>query len=142
MACRIDDQQEPRGRDDGERGDEDVPPEQHVDEEGHRQGRTDERHGVAGDPEPVVAERAGRIISAAAAFDAGPVVEDRGSAHGRSYIRTTFAGSGEKPAVEHWLIQDTGHAWCGGDPKGSFADGLGPNASAEMVRFFLASRGG
>ena len=81
------------------------------------------------------------IISATAAFDAGPVVEDRGSAHGRSYVRTTFAGSGEKPAVEHWLIQDSGHAWCGGDPNGSFADGLGPNASAEMVRFFLASRG-
>ena len=59
LARRVDDQQEPRGGDDGERGDEEVPPEQHVDEEAQHQRRDDECHRVARDPEPVVAERPG-----------------------------------------------------------------------------------
>jgi poly(hydroxyalkanoate) depolymerase family esterase len=60
-------------------------------------------------------------------------VTESGSSGGRSYIRRT----GRSGRVEHWLVSEAGHAWSGGSANGSYTDPTGPNASREMVRFFL-----
>jgi poly(3-hydroxybutyrate) depolymerase len=37
---------------------------------------------------------------------------------------------------EFWEVEGLGHAWSGGDRAGSFVDPSGPDATAEMLRFF------
>lgn len=56
---------------------------------------------------------------------------------GRSYRRTSYAIGDGPTLVEHWEIDGAGHAWAGGQSAGSFTDPAGPDASGEMVRFFL-----
>ena len=63
--------------------------------------------------------------------------EDTGKAGGRSYTRTSTFDSTGVALVEHWKIDGLGHAWSGGSAEGSYTDGQGPDASAEMIRFFL-----
>ena len=54
----------------------------------------------------------------------------------RSTCRTWRDGEGRAMA-QHWIVHGAGHTWTGGDAAGSHTDALGPNASREMLRFFL-----
>jgi poly(3-hydroxybutyrate) depolymerase len=60
------------------------------------------------------------------------------AASGRAYSRTIYANAANQPIVEHWVLHGAGHAWSGGNPKGSFTDAAGPDASHEMIRFFYS----
>lgn len=62
------------------------------------------------------------------------------SAAGQRYTRLVHAVDGQAAQAELWLLHGAGHAWSGGRPAGSCTDARGPDASAEMLRFFLAHR--
>lgn len=67
--------------------------------------------------------------------------EERGhDGNGRSHTRTVVLDADGRALAEHWVLHGGGHAWSGGSPAGSYAEAGGPNASAEMLRFFLAQR--
>jgi poly(hydroxyalkanoate) depolymerase family esterase len=59
---------------------------------------------------------------------------------GHVYTRTIHIDQSGRAFFEHWRIHGAGHAWSGGSPAGSFTDRRGPDATREMLRFFLEHR--
>jgi poly(hydroxyalkanoate) depolymerase family esterase len=58
----------------------------------------------------------------------------------RGYTRSVEYGPAGIPQRELWIVHGAGHAWAGGDATASHTDAEGPDASREMLRFFLQHR--
>ncbi len=80
---------------------------------------------------------ASTIVAAAMGGDATPLTTTKRSVRGRGYARSNFAGPDGAVQLELWMLEGAGHAWSGGCAAGSYSDSRGPDASAQMVRFFL-----
>ncbi|WP_244497981.1 extracellular catalytic domain type 1 short-chain-length polyhydroxyalkanoate depolymerase [Aureimonas sp. AU40] len=81
----------------------------------------------------------GEQLAGLADGDARGAETREGASGGRAFTRTIRPAGADTPAIEHWRIEGLGHAWSGGDAGGSHSDPIGPDASREMLRFFLQS---
>jgi poly(hydroxyalkanoate) depolymerase family esterase len=116
---------------------------------GHAPGRPAQQPAIPlmvihGDNDPTVNHlNADRLVETALrAHPDGPArhtqVTDSHIPGGRRYTRTTYTDAAAVRIVERLTIHQGGHAWSGG-PAGPHADPLGPDAAAELVRFFTCA---
>lgn len=95
-----------------------------------------------GDRDTTVHPRNGDDVAAqsmAGAAGARAAVEHGQVPGGHGYSRELHTDASGHVLCERWTIQGAGHAWAGGSPAGSYTDPRGPDASREMLRFFLAN---
>ncbi|HEY2560636.1 MAG TPA: PHB depolymerase family esterase [Caldimonas sp.] len=97
-----------------------------------------------GDADATVAAANGDAVVSAALGDAALVAttSEQTTPDGKRGFRRTVWRHGDSigdtlPVAEHWLVHGSPHAWSGGDASGSYTDPAGPDASREMLRFFL-----
>ncbi|BCZ82791.1 hypothetical protein PTKU64_64660 [Paraburkholderia terrae] len=64
-------------------------------------------------------------------------IEGRRADTGRRSCTVSRLTSPDGIDAELWTIHGAPHAWSGGNARGSYTDPSGPDASAEMLRFFL-----
>jgi poly(hydroxyalkanoate) depolymerase family esterase len=77
------------------------------------------------------------IAQAKGAAQLRRLVAEGHSPGGVRYTRTVQSDAAGRPLLEEWVLHGAGHAWSGGDTAGTYTDPHGPDASREMLRFFL-----
>ena len=91
-----------------------------------------------GDADSVVHPRNGEHAAAAGSGSAGAGdVQQQQQFGRRRSTRSIHRDAAGRVVAEHWVVHGAAHAWSGGDARGSYTDARGPDASAEMLRFFL-----
>jgi poly(hydroxyalkanoate) depolymerase family esterase len=91
-----------------------------------------------GDRDTTVAPaNAAALLGPWTAGSAGPEV-----VQGPGWTRRIYRDRDGRVAAEWWAVHQLGHAWSGGSPDGSYTYPAGPDASAELVRFFTERTGG
>lgn len=78
------------------------------------------------------------IVAAEVGNDVSPGKIANRTIRGRDYRKSDFADVAGAIQLELWMIHGSGHAWSGGREAGSCTDTKGPDASAQMIRFFMA----
>jgi poly(3-hydroxybutyrate) depolymerase len=61
---------------------------------------------------------------------------------GHAYDVSCYDDAEGRPLLEKWIVHGMRHAWSGGDPDEAFTDPAGPDASAELWRYFSESGSG
>lgn len=81
---------------------------------------------------------AAQIIAASAGTGTKVSTEQLQTPGGRTATRSVHHAPDGSVLAEHWRVHGAPHAWSGGSARGSYTDARGPDASAEMLRFFMA----
>ena len=91
-----------------------------------------------GDADATVhANNAAQVIAASVGTAAAVECERLQGNGERACTRQVHRAADGRVLAEHWLVHGAPHAWSGGSAKGSYTDGRGPDASAELLRFFF-----
>jgi poly(hydroxyalkanoate) depolymerase family esterase len=77
------------------------------------------------------------IAQSKAAADLRTTLSSGEAPGGIRYTRTVPADASGQSILEQWVLHGAGHAWSGGSSAGSYTEPRGPDASREMMRFFL-----
>jgi poly(hydroxyalkanoate) depolymerase family esterase len=64
----------------------------------------------------------------------------QGETTGRAYTHKVHRDAAGETLAEEWIVHGAGHAWSGGNVRGTYTDAHGPDAGTEMMRFFLPGR--
>jgi poly(hydroxyalkanoate) depolymerase family esterase len=100
-----------------------------------------------GRPIPLIVFQGGRdttVAPANAAALLGPwsATATAKVSEGPGWTRRAYRDRDGRVVAEWWTVHQLGHAWSGGSPQGSYTNPDGPDASAELVRFFHDQPGG
>jgi poly(hydroxyalkanoate) depolymerase family esterase len=78
-----------------------------------------------------------QVVAASGASGQDAEIDRQRAAGGRGYTRQVYRAEDGSVLAEHWVVHGSPHAWSGGSSAGSYTDPKGPDASAEMLRFFM-----
>ncbi len=80
------------------------------------------------------------IVRALADAELRETTERSATESGKAFSRSVRRDPDGRRILELWELHGAGHAWSGGNSAGSFTNPGGPDATGEMLRFFLEHR--